>query len=130
MLRLSIAAAVAAGMCVLPATASAEPAAASCNFSLSAPQVVDVSGTAMVTATMQPTSCDGGVPYQSVVCVQKQGSSGPGQCRQNNGMLTAQVYFSPYEPGATYVVTGRGCAYSGNPPTGVCAPADAVSAAL
>jgi hypothetical protein len=130
MLRLSIVAAFAVGMSVFPATATAESAAAPCNFRLSEPHVVDVSGTAMVTATMQPTSCDGGVPYQSVVCVQKQGSPGPGQCRQNNGMLTAQVYLSPYEPGATYVATGRGCAYSGNPPTGVCAPADEVSAAL
>jgi hypothetical protein len=53
---------------------------------------------------------------------QMQGSPGPPKCEQNNGVLPAQVFYAPYEPGATYVSTGRGCANTGNPPQPVCTP--------
>lgn len=125
-----VAALAVGGMSVLPATATAQPDAAPCDYHLSAPQIVRVGDTEMVTVTMTPTACDGATPYMSVACVQLQGNPGPGRCKQNNGLLTAQVYYSPFQPGATYVATGRGCAVKGNPPQPFCAPAGPITAAL
>jgi hypothetical protein len=103
------------------AVAVAEPPP-TCTYNLSPPQVVDVSGTKMVTATIAPGACERSNTYLSVACVQMQGSPGPPKCEQNNGVLAAQVFYAPYEPGATYVSTGRGCANTGNPPQPVCTP--------
>ncbi|KUI22676.1 hypothetical protein AU193_20530 [Mycobacterium sp. GA-1285] len=114
----------------LSASASADPGDPPCWFTLSAPHVVQVSGTDMVTVTMSPADCDGGTPYQSIACVVLQGSSGPERCVQNNGLLTARAYYSPYQPGATYVATGRGCATAGNPPEPVCQPSGPLTATL
>src|SRR5690606_26440360 len=130
MLRLSIVALLAAGACALPAAATAEPVASPCAYTLSPPHVVNVSGTDMVSVTMAPAGCDGAVPYQSVACVQIEGSPGARQCKQNTGPLTARVYLSPYQPGATYVATGRGCATIGNPPQPVCESPGPVTATL
>jgi hypothetical protein len=108
----------------------ADPSDMPCSFTLSAPHVVQVSGTDMVAVTMEPTSCDGGTPYQSIACIQVQGNQGSGRCKQNNGLLMARVYYSPYQPGATYVATGRGCASKGNPPQPFCAPTGPLTATL
>ena len=97
------------------AVAGAEPSPSPCSYRLSPPQVVQLSGTNAVTATLSPASCDRSVAYLTVACVQLQGSDGPGQCQQQNGILTAQVFYQPYRPGATYIATGRGCANTGNP---------------
>ena len=70
------------------------------------------------------------VAYLTVACVQLQGSDGPGQCQQQNGILTAQVFYQPYRPGATYIATGRGCANTGNPPQPVCQPLGPLTATL
>ena len=119
---------------VLPVTgtvaaAGAQPAPPpTCTYNLSPPQVVAVSGTDMVTATLSPGACDRSNAYLSVACVQAEGSPGPGQCVQNNGVLTAQVFYAPYQPGATYVSTGRGCANTGNPPRPVCTPVGPLAA--
>ncbi len=101
-------------------TAAAEPGPAGCNYTLSAPTVVQLSSAKAVTATVSPAACNGAVTYQTVACVQLQGSDGPGQCAKQNGILTAQVFYQPDRPGATYVATGRGCASTGNPPEPVC----------
>lgn len=45
-------------------------------------------------------------------------------------LLPARVYFSPHQPGATYVATGRGYSTTGNPPQPVCEPVGAVTATL
>lgn len=103
------------------AVAVAEPPP-TCTYNLSPPQVVDVSGTRMVTATISPGACERSNAYLSVACIQMQGSPGPPKCAQNNGIVPAQVFYAPYEPGATYVSTGRGCANTGNPPQPVCTP--------
>ena len=71
-----------------------------------------------------------GSSRSTVACVQLQGSDGPGQCAQQNGILTAQVFYQPYRPGATYVATGRGCANTGNPPQPVCQPVGPLTATL
>ena len=88
--------------------ASAEPWPPSpCGFSISAPQVVDVGGVPKVTATVTSTACGvAASPYQSVACVEVLGQQ-RSSCMQ--GVDTAQVYFEPYTPGATYISRGRGC---------------------
>lgn len=110
--------------------ASAEPAPTACNYTLSAPYIVQLSGTDVVTATISPAACNQSNSYLSVACIQLQGSPGPGQCQQNNGPLVAQVYYAPYRPGATYVSTGRGCANKGNPPQPICQPVGPFTATL
>ena len=110
--------------------AKADPAASTCSYTLAGPQVVQLSGTNVVTATLSPAACDRSVPYQAVACVQMQGDEGPGQCAQQNGILMAQVFYQPYRPGATYIATGRGCANTGNPPRAVCQSKGPITATL
>lgn len=102
------------------AVAVAQPTPAACNYTLTAPTVVNVSGTDMVTATVSPAACDGAVTFQTVACIQMQGASGPAECAQGQGIVPAQVFYQPYRPGATYTSTGRGCAAKGNPPQTYC----------
>jgi hypothetical protein len=108
--------------------AHAEPAP--CNYTLTAPQVVQLSGVDVVTATLSPAGCKQSNVYLSVACLQLEGGSGPGRCEQNSGVLTARVYYAPHQPGATYVATGRGCATTGNPPQPMCQPLGPVTARL
>lgn len=119
-----------AGTAGVAGVAGAEPTAPPCAYTLSPPHVVAVSGTDMVTASISPAGCNQSNPYLSVACIQLQGSEGPGICEQNNGPLTAQVFYAPYQPGATYVATGRGCASTGNPPQPVCQPVGPFTATL
>lgn len=102
-----------------------------CNFRLSPPQVVQLSGTDVVTATVDPAGCNVAAnPTMSVVCVQMQGSQSAEQCIQREGPGTARIYFQPYRPGATYVATGRGCASVGNPPQSSCQMTGPLTATL
>jgi hypothetical protein len=101
-----------------------------CSYLLSPPHVVQLSGTNVVTATLSPSACDRSEPYLSVACVQLQGSEGARQCQQGNGNLAAQVYYAPYQPGATYIATGKGCALTGNPPQPVCQPTGPITVIL
>jgi hypothetical protein len=112
------------------AVVHADPSAPPCSYTLSPPQVVQLSGTNVVTATLSLAACNRSTAYQTVACVQLQGSDGPGQCAQQNGILTAQVFYQPYRPGATYISTGRGCAITGNPPQPVCLPMGPLTATL
>jgi hypothetical protein len=123
--------AVAVGAGLLPiAPAHADPAQSACDFGLTTPAVVDVSGTRMVTVTVTPAGCAvAAAPTLSVACLQVQGSQTAEQCAQKEGPSTAQVY-APYRPGATYVATGRGCSSVGNPPTSVCVTKGPLTTAL
>lgn len=112
------------------AVASAEPSPAPCSYRLSPPQIGQLGGASVVTATLSVAGCDQSVAYLTVACVQMQGSDGPGQCAQQNGILTAQVFYQPYRPGATYTATGRGCANTGNPPQPVCETMGPLTATL
>ena len=112
------------------AVASAEPSPVACSYRLSPPQIGQLGGANVVTATLSPAGCDQSVAYLTVACVQMQGSDGPGQCAQQNGILTAQVFYQPYRPGATYTATGRGCANTGNPPQPVCETMGPLTATL
>jgi hypothetical protein len=111
-------------------TAGASPAPPACAYTLSPPEVVQLSGTNVVTATLTPAACDESDAYLLVACVQLQGSDGPGQCAEAKGILPAQVYYQPYRPGATYISTGRGCSAKGNPPQPICLAKGPFTAAL
>jgi len=116
------------GSTVAVAGAQGEPAA--CEYVLTAPSVVNVSGTDMVTATLTTGACDGAVTYRTVVCIQMAGSDTAGECAQGKGILPAQVFFQPHRPGATYTATGRGCASRGNPPQPSCQASGPMTATL
>ncbi|AMO62780.1 Uncharacterised protein [Mycolicibacterium phlei] len=91
-------------------SAGAQPLPPPCHYTLSPPQVVQGDGGSRVTATVSFDAC--GAPFQpavSVVCVHLAGPSSQGSCAQARGPATAQVFFEPYEPGATYIASGRGC---------------------
>lgn len=86
----------------------------SCVYKLSTPFVVEVSGVKMVSATLSSLPCSGDIlPNSQTVCVQLQGSSAAPQCVNQPGYTTAQVYFTPYRAGSTYVSTGTGCGNGG-----------------
>lgn len=110
--------------------AGAQPVESPCNYELTTPTVVNVSGTDMVFATVTPRDCDGAVVFQTVACIQMQGSDGPGQCAKGRGILPAKVFFQPYRPGTTYTSTGRGCANKGNPPQKYCQERGPIAATL
>jgi hypothetical protein len=79
-----------------------------CSYTLSSPEIVQVGGATMVTASVSPSACGfPASPRQSVACVQRHGDAI--ECMQGNGDDPARVY-TPYHPGATYTATGRGCA--------------------
>jgi hypothetical protein len=118
-------------MVAVSAPAAAETDSPPCSFVLSAPRVVDVSGTSMVTATADFGGCSvAAEPTSTVACVQMQGSGTAEQCAMNTGLIPAQVYYGPYRPGATYVSTGRGCASTGNPPRSSCQTLGPLTATL
>jgi hypothetical protein len=88
------------------AHATPPPPPTFCDYALSVPEVVQVSGASMVTATLTPVQCGAPFrPYASVVCIQ--GAEAATQCTQARESATAQV-FMPYHPGATYTSSGRG----------------------
>jgi hypothetical protein len=133
-LRVLIACTVAmVGAAWMPATvpARAETGAPPCSFTLTPPRVVQVSGRDMVTTTVAPAGCVvAAEPTLSVACIQMQGSQTAEQCEYKEGTQTAQVYYAPYRPGATYTATGRGCASTGNPPQSICQTTGPLTATL
>lgn len=84
--------------------AGAAPAPPPCSFTLGAP----VADSGAVTTTVRSTGCAPlAVPYLAVVCLQA-GDAAP-FCSQARGTEPAQVSL-PYQPGASYTASGRGCA--------------------
>ena len=91
-------------------SANGQPPAPACGYTLSPPQVVNTGGVSKVTATVSFYAC--GAPFRpamSVACVHLAGPDSRGQCTQARGPGAAQVFFEPYQPGATYIASGRGC---------------------
>jgi hypothetical protein len=79
----------------------------SCVYTMSAPQVVSVSGVAMVTATLKPFPCTGHIsPNSLTICIEPQGSAP--QCAFRAVPEKAEA-FVPYTPGTTYITSGTGC---------------------
>ncbi len=58
-------------------------------------------------------------PNLSVVCLSMQGDDSSGQCAHENSADPAVIYYT-YRPGATYVLTGQGCANLFVPPYTIC----------
>jgi len=64
----------------------------------------------MVLATVKAGPCTmDAIPNESVVCLSIKGGDSQSQCGNKIGADPALIYL-PYRPGATYVVTGQGCA--------------------
>ena len=81
-----------------------------CSFTLSLPQVVQVAGVDMVTATVAPQACGPpAAPADSVACLQMQAGDQVVRCYPSDDSGSAHAFFEPYIAGATYVATGRGC---------------------
>jgi hypothetical protein len=80
-----------------------------CNYTLSAPQVVQVNGVPKVTATLTPAGCLAPWrPKYGIACLSIAG--GAERCTNSREAVPTQVFYEPYQPGATYESTGRGCA--------------------
>lgn len=110
--------------------AVAAPDDPGCATALSSPQVIDVSGTATVSASVSPGACNRAEPQLQVACLQMVGSAVAPVCVQAEGPGTARVNFTPYTPGASYVATGRSCANAGSPPVTYCRSAGPVTVTL
>jgi hypothetical protein len=117
---------------VTAGAAAAEPSEPpTCSFTVTPPQLVQVSGADMVAATVAMASCDGlAAPISSVACIQAEGSDSAQECAEGRGMLPAQVYYQPYRPGTTYVSEGRGCAIVTAPPGSTCQSVGPLTATL
>ncbi len=110
--------------------AVAAPEEPGCATTVSAPRVIDVSGTAMVSASASPGVCNRAEPQLQVVCLQRVGSPLAPMCEEAGGPATARVILAPYVPGASYVATGRSCANSGSPAVAFCRAAGPVTVTL
>lgn len=111
------------GVCSVSVSGASPPTDAAneaCPFVLSPPEVVQVSVSSMVMAKLGPGPCRvEGIPNESVVCLAIEGDSSAGQCANMIGAEPAVLYY-PYQRGATYVVTGRGCSSFFERPHTVC----------
>jgi hypothetical protein len=102
------------------ATPSDDDGTGQCTFILSQPKVIQASGLSLVSATMRPGPCTiHATPNLSVVCLSVVGSGTQGECASKNGQDPAEVRY-PYQPGATYVLRGQGCASTFVPPYTLC----------
>jgi hypothetical protein len=98
----------AASSSALPPGDPAPPA--SCVYTLSPPRLAQVSGVTMVTATLTPFPCTGSInPNSITVCLSAQGDDDNAKCAFEARPIPAQVYWSAYRPGTTYVSSGQGC---------------------
>jgi hypothetical protein len=105
---------------VAQASPSDDDGTGQCTFVLSRPKVVEMSGLSLVSATMRPGPCTiHATPNVSVVCLSVAGSGTQGECASKNGQDPAEVRY-PYQPGATYIVRGQGCASTFVPPYTLC----------
>ncbi len=130
MFTILAATALALGSTSVVAGAQPDESQSPCNYELTPPTVVNVSGTDVVTATISPRACDGANIIQMVACIQMQGGQGGGQCARSNGILPAKVFYQPYHPGTSYTTNGRGCAAKGNPPQKYCQELGPIAATL
>jgi hypothetical protein len=74
-----------------------------CTYTLSPPVV----GPGGVSATAELAGCGpAGGPYKAVACLL--GADGVTHCTQGRGADPATITV-PYQPGTTYIATGRGC---------------------
>ena len=125
---LAIAAALSAAFAI-PATALAEPddTGGTCTWHPVTPTVVTVSDTRMVTASLKLGKCTiFGNPNQTTVCLAIAGDGTAPTCNQSGSPYPVQTYI-PYRPGATYIMTAKGCMTIYEAPHRICqtyGPAD------
>jgi hypothetical protein len=113
---------------VAGAEPSSEPTI--CSYTLSPPQLVQVSSVTMVTATVTAGGCQGPAnPAGMIACVTAAGDQTAGQCKNEWGNTTVQVYY-PYRPGVTYTSKGSGCAAVARPPSSICTSLGPYTASL
>lgn len=111
------------------AAAAPDTDGARCDFTLTGPTVVEVSGVPMVSVAVLPAACTGTAkPTSSQVCVSAPGTLG--RCNELPGNADPHVYLSPYIPGTTYTAKGRGCSAVMSPPQTVCTTLGPASATL
>jgi len=80
-----------------------------CTWQPVAPSIITVSDTQMVTASLKAGACTiFGSPNLTTVCLAIDGDGAAPKCAQSASPYPVQVY-TPYRPGATYVMTARGC---------------------
>jgi len=92
-----------------------------CPYALSPVQLVTVSGVVMVTTSLPPAQCQGRAnSIHTTACLNAEGSGTAPICQRATGQVTAQVFYSPYRPGTTYVATGSGCATGVEPVRSYC----------
>jgi len=90
------------------ATPSDEPGGGHCTWTPVSPTLERVSDINMVTAQLKRGPCTLiGNPSGETVCLSIQSEDSAGECKTSYSD-PAKVYYK-YVPGATYVVTGRGC---------------------
>jgi hypothetical protein len=94
--------------CAASSAASPPGGNGQCSFVLDPPQVVNVSGTNLVKASVHTGSCTLNAHTESTVCLSVEGGDSAGQCGWGSDPNPATVYY-PYRQGATYVVKGQGC---------------------
>jgi hypothetical protein len=105
---------------VSQASPSDDDGTGQCSFILTQPKVVEVSGLSLVSATLRPGPCTiHAQPNVSTVCLSVAGGGSQGECASVNGQNPAEVRY-PYQPGATYIVRGQGCASTFVPPYTLC----------
>lgn len=112
---------IGSGMC---ATAQAEPpvdrTGGSCAWEPIAPTVVDVSDVKMVTGAVKQGACTMQAnPSGTTACLAIKSEDTAGTCAETMTSNPAQAYYK-YIPGATYVLTGKGCANIFVPPFKLC----------
>ena len=97
----------------LSAAANASPGVSGdggqCTWIPLPPAIIDVSGTTTVTAGLKRGPCTlTGNPSGMTVCLSIQSETSAGECANTYGVDAPHVNYR-YVPGATYVMTGRGC---------------------
>ena len=102
----------------------------SCVYTLSTPQVVSVSGSTLVHATLTPYPCTGSInPNYLNVCLKPETGTSKGSCGFSSTPSFAEV-FVPYKPGTTYVATGSGCGSVYTEEGSICASVGPLSTTL
>ncbi|MEH3128808.1 MAG: hypothetical protein PGN27_02470 [Mycolicibacterium neoaurum] len=120
MRRLVLAVPVVCVAALLGAGSAAAAPEQGCAVTLQPPAVVQDAGVRAVVAAVSPGACNRAVPQLQVACLQQVDSPVAPLCVQSEGPGTAEVRFSPYTPGAGYIVSGRVCANAGSPPVTYC----------
>jgi hypothetical protein len=118
--RATLAVALCSVCCAGISSASPADGSGQCNFGITPPTVVPVSGVNYVYATLRAGACTlHADPLSSTVCLSIEGDDSAGECASKYGVETAELYVA-YRRGATYVEKGQGCAGVNQPPYTLC----------